>query len=61
MLHAVPTGKGGVKDADLRVWYVTADILARAGRRDEASTLFQKILRYESDAFDAAERLAELG
>lgn len=61
MLHAVPTGKGGVKDADLRVWYVTADILARAGRREEASTLFQRILRYESDAFDVAERLAELG
>ncbi len=61
MLHAVPTEKGGVKDADLRVWYVTADILARAGRRDEAASQFQRILRYESDAFDVAERLAELG
>jgi tetratricopeptide (TPR) repeat protein len=61
MLHAVPAGKAGVKDADLRVWYVTADILARAGRRAEASSMFQRILRYEADAFDVAERLAELG
>jgi tetratricopeptide (TPR) repeat protein len=61
IVNAVLTGKGGVKEADLRVWYVTADLLARAGRRDEAAALFQRILRYESDAFDVAERLAELG
>ncbi len=45
----------------LRVWYVTADVLARAGRRDEARREFRKIMRYDSAAFDVAERLVQLG
>jgi tetratricopeptide (TPR) repeat protein len=45
---------------DLRVWYVTGDVLARAGRKDEAARAFRKVLRYDRTAFDAAERLAEL-
>ncbi|MFM7718960.1 MAG: tetratricopeptide repeat protein [Actinomycetota bacterium] len=45
----------------LRVWYVTADILERAGRRDDARREFRKILRHDAAAFDAAERLAALG
>jgi tetratricopeptide (TPR) repeat protein len=45
---------------DLRVWYVTGDVLARAGRKEEAARAFRKVLRYDRTAFDAAERLAEL-
>jgi tetratricopeptide (TPR) repeat protein len=45
----------------LRLWYVTADILERAGRRDEAAAEFRKILRHDPAAFDVAERLAQLG
>ena len=44
----------------LRVWYVIADILARAGRRDEAVREFKKILRHDPGAFDVAERLDQL-
>ncbi len=44
----------------LRVWYVTGDILAKAGRPREAAVEFRKILRHDSAAFDAAERLAQL-
>jgi tetratricopeptide (TPR) repeat protein len=44
----------------LRLWYVKGDVLAKAGRRDEAATEFRKILRHDASAFDAAERLAEL-
>lgn len=47
-------------DYDLRVWYVTGDVLARAGRRAEAAEAFRKIVRHDSAAFDAAERLSEL-
>jgi tetratricopeptide (TPR) repeat protein len=44
----------------LRVWYVIADILARAGRRTEAVREFKKILRHDPGAFDVAERLDQL-
>ena len=44
----------------LRVWYVTGDILERAGRRADAQREFRKILRHDSGAFDAAERAAQL-
>jgi tetratricopeptide (TPR) repeat protein len=44
----------------LRLWYVRGDILARAGRRDEAAEQFRTIMRHDPTAFDVAERLAEL-
>jgi tetratricopeptide (TPR) repeat protein len=45
----------------LRLWYVRGDILARAGRSEEAADEFRKILRHDAGAFDVAERLAQLG
>ena len=45
----------------LRLWYVTADILERSGRREEAELEFRKILRHDPAAFDVAERLSQLG
>jgi tetratricopeptide (TPR) repeat protein len=44
----------------LRLWYVKADILERAGRRREAADEFKKIVRHDASAFDAAERLSAL-
>ena len=44
----------------IRVWYVTGDILEKAGRRGEASREFRKILRHDASAYDVAERLAQL-
>jgi tetratricopeptide (TPR) repeat protein len=44
----------------LRLWYVKGDILARAGRRQEAAEEFRKVMRHDAGAFDAAERLAQL-
>jgi tetratricopeptide (TPR) repeat protein len=44
----------------LRVWYVTGDILAKAGRPQEAAREFRKILRHDASAYDAAERVAQL-
>lgn len=49
------------EDYTLRLWYVRGDILAKAGRRDEAAVEFRKVMRHDTTAFDAAERLAELG
>lgn len=48
------------EDYTLRLWYVKGDILARAGRRQEAAEQFRKVMRHDAGAFDAAERLAEL-
>lgn len=45
----------------LRLWYVRGDILARAGRKEEATAEFRKVMRHDAGAFDVAERLAELG
>jgi tetratricopeptide (TPR) repeat protein len=44
----------------IRVWYVTGDILAKAGRTQEAAREFRKILRHDAAAYDAAERVAQL-
>jgi tetratricopeptide (TPR) repeat protein len=58
--RASDRGGKGARPFDLRIWYVTADILDRAGRRREAADEFRKVMRHQSDAFDAAERLAGL-
>lgn len=44
----------------IRVWYVTGDILAKAGRPNEAVREFRKIVRHDPAAYDAAERAAQL-
>jgi tetratricopeptide (TPR) repeat protein len=49
------------EDYTLRLWYVKGDILARAGRPGEAAAEFRRVMRHDVGAFDAAERLAELG
>ena len=61
LLRRLPTRPDVGRPHDLRVWYVTGSILARAGRREDAAREFRRILRYDQTAFDAAERLAELG
>lgn len=45
---------------DLRIWYVTGDILFGVGRREEAVVYFERVMRFDADAFDVAERLAAL-
>lgn len=45
---------------DLRVWYVTGDVLERAGRKREAAREFRRILEHDPQAFDAAERVSAL-
>jgi tetratricopeptide (TPR) repeat protein len=50
----------GVRTHDVRRWYVTGDVLERAGRPAEAADEFRRVVRYEAGAFDAAERLARL-
>lgn len=60
MLRRFHPRGGGARPHDLRVWYVRADVLERAGRRREAAREFRRILEHDPDAFDASERLAAL-
>jgi tetratricopeptide (TPR) repeat protein len=60
MVRASPSRERLSREFDLRVWYVTGDILERAGRRAEAAEEFRRIVRHDAGAFDAAERLARL-
>jgi tetratricopeptide (TPR) repeat protein len=60
LLRRVRTRDDVARPEVLRVWYVTADILARSGRRAEAVREFKKILRHDAGAFDVAERLDQL-
>ncbi len=60
MLRRFRTRADAARPFDLRVWYVTGDILARVGRTEEAAEEFRRIVRHDADAYDAAERLAQL-
>jgi tetratricopeptide (TPR) repeat protein len=60
LLRRVRTREDVAGPEVIRVWYVTGDILAKAGRTQEAAREFRKILRHDSAAYDAAERVAQL-
>ncbi|HYU58193.1 MAG TPA: tetratricopeptide repeat protein [Actinomycetota bacterium] len=61
LLGRYPEPAGSVRPHDLRVLYVKADVLERAGRRGDAAEAFARIARHDPDAFDVAERLRRLG
>jgi tetratricopeptide (TPR) repeat protein len=60
MLRRIRTRDDVAGPEVLRVWYVTGSILERAGRKAEARREFQKIVRHDPGAYDAAERAAQL-
>ena len=61
LLHRYGAAPGEIgSEDDLRVWYVAADVLERAGRRAEAAEAFELLLRHDPDSFDVRERLASL-
>jgi tetratricopeptide (TPR) repeat protein len=60
MLRSFPAKTAGARSFDLRIWYVTGDVLERSGRRSEAAEEFRRVIRHDAGAFDAAERLARL-
>jgi tetratricopeptide (TPR) repeat protein len=60
LLRRVRTRDDVARPEVIRVWYVIADILERAGRPREAAEQFRKILRHDPSAYDVAERVAQL-
>ncbi|MFB3739685.1 MAG: tetratricopeptide repeat protein [Candidatus Velamenicoccus archaeovorus] len=61
LLRRVRTREDVAGPEVIRVWYVTASVLERAGRRAEAAREFRKIMRHDPAAYDVAERVAQLG
>lgn len=45
----------------LRTWYVLADLYERSGELPRARDLFRRILHFDADLYDVAERVAALG
>ena len=60
LLGSVDRAGASVGPHHLRVWYVRADILERAGRRREAVRELRRIVRHDPQAYDAADRLSAL-
>jgi tetratricopeptide (TPR) repeat protein len=60
VLRSIPSDDRLTRPFDLRLWYVTGDVLERAGRPAEAAEEFRKVQRHDPDAFDVADRLARL-
>ena len=61
LLRSFPARDNVASPFELRLWYVSGDILERSGRAAEAREEFRRIVRHDPQAFDAAERLARLG
>jgi len=61
MLRRIRTRDDVAGPEVIRVWYVTGNILEQAGRKGDALREFRKILRHDPGAYDAAERVAQLG
>jgi tetratricopeptide (TPR) repeat protein len=60
LLRRFDRGEDAARPYDLRVWYVTGDVLERAGRVREAARAFRRVVDHDPEAFDAAERLSRL-
>jgi tetratricopeptide (TPR) repeat protein len=60
LLRRAKTNDDVGRDYVLRLWYVTGDILERAGRPKEAAEQFRKVMRHDPGVFDTAERAARL-
>ncbi|HVL50772.1 MAG TPA: tetratricopeptide repeat protein [Actinomycetota bacterium] len=60
MLARADPGTGPVEPYFLRHWYARADLLERAGRREEARNLWRRIVAEDPEFFDAEERLASV-
>jgi tetratricopeptide (TPR) repeat protein len=60
LLRSFPTRDRLSRNFELRLWYMTGDILERAGRARESAAEYRRIVRHDPGAFDAAERLARV-
>jgi hypothetical protein len=50
-----------VQDYHLRQWYMAADLHDRSGNIVEARRLFARVMQYDAEFVDVADRLSHLG
>ncbi len=60
VLERAKTDQKKPKADHLRTWYALADLYERAGEVPKARELFRRVLRYDAELFDTAERLSAI-
>ena len=61
LLERAKTDQKKPRPDHLRTWYALADLYERAGEVPRARELFRRVLRYDPDLADTAERLRAIG
>ncbi|HVF33249.1 MAG TPA: tetratricopeptide repeat protein [Acidimicrobiales bacterium] len=61
VLEHAKTDSKKPKPDHLRTWYALADLYERAGEVPRARELFRRILRFDAELYDVAERLSAIG
>jgi tetratricopeptide (TPR) repeat protein len=61
LLEQAKTDAKKPKPDHLRTWYALADLYERAGEVPRARELFRRVLRFDVELYDTAERLAAIG
>jgi tetratricopeptide (TPR) repeat protein len=61
LLEQAKTDGKKPKPDHLRTWYALADLYERAGEVPRARELFRRVLRFDVELYDTAERLAAIG
>ena len=60
LLARYETDRARPRDWHVRTWYALADLYERAGDVPHARALFKRLVKWDAEFFDAAERLAGL-
>jgi tetratricopeptide (TPR) repeat protein len=61
LLEHAKTDQKKPKPDHLRTWYALADLYERAGEVPRARELFRRVLRFDAELYDTAERLSAIG
>jgi tetratricopeptide (TPR) repeat protein len=60
LLARYETDRARPRNWHVRTWYALADLYERAGDVPRARALFRRLVKWDAEFFDAAERLAAL-
>lgn len=61
VLEAAKTDRRRPREHHLRIWYALGDLYERAGELSRAREHFRRVVDFDADLYDTAERLAGIG